>query len=235
MHEDKGAGAVHRARGARADPGEPVRDGRQAPIGLVRLTVPSKRILDHRAVHLLGRPAGAGARGRALDRGDRGRGQRGAERGARAHRVREGEQPARAAAAGGRRGGDRHGGGHAAGGRLGHHDAAQGPREQRDRHDEHPRRVQRARDHGAQVRLQVLDPLLRLRAGRPGLLRRDDGPPARAAHADRARHPRGRGVGGRVRGHQPGRGRDDPALRQRARAPTCARRTSTCSRCPRCR
>ena len=47
---------------------------------------------------------------------------------------------------------------------------------------------------GAQGGVQVLRPLLRLRAGRPGLLRRDDGPPAPAAHADRARHRRGRGL-----------------------------------------
>ena len=39
---------------------------------------------------------------------------------------------------------------------------------------------------GAQGRLQVLDPLLRLPPGRPGLLRRDDAPPAPAAHRHRA-------------------------------------------------
>ena len=60
---------------------------------------------------------------------------------------------------------------------------AQGPREQRDRDDEHPRRVQRRGLARAQGRVQVLGPLLRLRAGRPGLLRRDDGPLPPAAHA----------------------------------------------------
>ena len=35
------------------------------------------------------------------------------------------------------------------------------------------------------------------RAGRPGVLHRVDGPPAPAAHADRARHRRGRGVASR--------------------------------------
>ena len=52
------------------------------------------------------------------------------------------------------------------------------PREQRDRDDEHPRRLQRPGLDRAQVRVQVLRPLLRRRAGRPRLLHRVDGPPA---------------------------------------------------------
>ena len=52
---------------------------------------------------------------------------------------------------------------------------------------------------GPQARLQVLGALLRLRARRPGLLHRGHAPPAPAAHADRARHRRGRGGGRRVR------------------------------------
>ena len=46
--------------------------------------------------------------------------------------------------------------------------AARRPRGERDRDDEHPRRLLRARLAGAQVRLQVDRALLRLRAGRPG-------------------------------------------------------------------
>ena len=53
--------------------------------------------------------------------------------------------PARAAAADRRGGGDRHGHRHAPGRRLDDHLAAHGAREQRDRDDEHPRRLQRAR------------------------------------------------------------------------------------------
>ena len=94
---------------------------------------------------------------------------------------------------------------------------AQGAREQRHRDDEHPRGLQRARLAGPQGRLQVLRALLRLRAGRPGLLRRDDGPPAPAAHPHRARRRRGRGLGGRVRREEPGGGGHRPALRERAR------------------
>ena len=157
------------------------------------------------------------------------------QRRARAHRVREGRRPARAAAArgGGRR--DRHGGGHPAGGRLDDHHLA------RKAHENNVigtmnilaacsgRRLARA-----QGRLQVVGALLRLRAGRPRLLRRDDGPPAPAAHADRARHRRGRGVGRRVRREEPGRGRHDPALRERARpgrAHLAHRRSSRCRPC----
>ena len=50
------------------------------------------------------------------------------------------------------------------------------------------------------------------RAGRPGLLHRDDGPPAPAAHADRARHRRGRG-----------------AVREFARAPPRTSRSPCCA------
>ena len=47
-------------------------------------------------------------------------------------------------------------------------------REQRHRDDEHPRRVLGQGLDGPQVHLQVLDALLRLRAGRPGVLHRVD-------------------------------------------------------------
>ena len=69
---------------------------------------------------------------------------------------------------------------------------APGPREQRHRDDERARGVRRRGLPGAQGRLQVQRPLLRRRAGRPGVLHRGHAPPAPAAHADRARHRRGR-------------------------------------------
>ena len=55
--------------------------------------------------------------------------------------------------------------------------AAPRPREQRHRHDEHPRRLRRPRLAGPQGRLQVQRALLRLRAGRPGVLHRGDARP----------------------------------------------------------
>ena len=91
---------------------------------------------------------------------------------ARAHRVRPRRHPARAAApdrAGGR---DRHGGRLAADRRLDHRQPARRARDQRDRDDEHPRRLLGPGLAGAQVRLQVVRALLRLRAGRPGVLHR---------------------------------------------------------------
>ena len=116
----------------------------------------------HRPVHLLGRPAGAGARELRADRGDHRRRRRRAHPRARAHRVREGLQPALAAGADrpGRR--DRHGDRHAAGRQLVDGAASTRAREQRDRDDEHPRRLHGRRLAGAEVRLQELDSLLRV-------------------------------------------------------------------------
>ena len=51
-------------------------------------------------------------------------------------------------------------------------DADARPREQRRRHDEHPRRVQRPGHAGAQARLPLERALLRRRAGRPRVLHR---------------------------------------------------------------
>ena len=91
-------------------------------------------------------------------------------------------------------------------------------RGQRDRDDEHPRRLLRARLAGAQVRLQVLGALLRLRAGRPGVLHRG----ACSARTRRARAlerdiVEAEEAVARVRRAQPGRHRHRAALRQRAR------------------
>ena len=94
------------------------------------------------------------------------------------------------------RGRDRHGDRHAAHGGLDRRLGARRAREQRDRDDEHPGRVLGPGLAGPQGDRQVLGPLLRLRARRPGLLHRGHAPPAPAGHADRARHRRGR-VGGR--------------------------------------
>ena len=109
---------------------------------------------------------------------------------------------------------------------------ARRPRGERDRDDEHPRRLLGPRLARAQVRLQVLRPLLRLRAGRPRLLHRADAAPAPAAHPHRARHRRGREGRALLRRAQPRRDRDDAALRQRPRARTSGPATPGCSRCP---
>ena len=98
---------------------------------------------------------------------------------ARAHRVREGLEPALADPADRPRGRDRHRDRRAPDRRLDRRSGARGAREQRDRDDEHPRRLLRPRLAGAKVRVQVLDPLLRVRAGRPRFLHRVDAPAAR--------------------------------------------------------
>ena len=172
----------------------------------------------HRALHLLGQPPGAGPGELRAHRGDHRRRQPGSDPRARAHRVREGLQPALPASAHRASGGDRHGDRHPAGRQLAHGLTPGGPREQRDRHDEHPRRLHRRGFAGAQVHLQELDPLLRVRAGRSGVLHRGDAPAASAALGPRARHRRGRAGGERVRRAEPRRHGDRAALRQRARA-----------------
>ncbi|CAA9466939.1 MAG: hypothetical protein AVDCRST_MAG13-123, partial [uncultured Solirubrobacteraceae bacterium] len=172
----------------------------------------------HGAQHPVGRPPGPVARARPGGRGDHRRGQAPAEARPRAHGVRAGGGPPLAHPPDRPGRGDRHRGGHPPGGRLGHHDAAAGPREQRHRDDERARGVRRPRLVRPQGRLQVHGPLLRLRAGRPGLLHRGDGPPAPGAHGHRARRGGGRGGGPRLQGPQPGHHRHRPALRQRARA-----------------
>ena len=70
---------------------------------------------------------------------------------------------------------------------------------------------------GAPGGLQVDRALVRLRAGRPGLLHRGHAPPAPAEHQDRARRRRGRGRRLGLRRPPPRRLRRDPALHQRAR------------------
>ena len=142
------------------------------------------------------------------------------KRRARAHRVRARGQPARAAAPDRGGGRDRHGRGQPPGRRL-------------DRHDS-PRKAHENNVIGTmnllaacsgpdstrrEVRVQVLGPLLRRRAGRPGLLHRGDGPPAPAAHAGSS------ATSSRPRPRWPTSPRRtrtsavaDPALRERARA-----------------
>ena len=119
MHQDKALVQTTAHEVRVADPGEPVRDGRQAEVGVVRMSdAPSKRILITGLSTYWGGRLAQALEADAVDRGDRRRRQRGAERRARAHRVREGRHPARAAAA--RRGGgrDRHGRRHPARRRL---------------------------------------------------------------------------------------------------------------------
>ena len=153
----------------------------EAPERVVRMS--SKRVLVTGLSHLLGRPPGAGARARPRDRDRHRRRPPAAEGRAGAHRVGRGRRqpfadpPHRA---GGR---DRHRRRHAAGRRLGRDLAAPRTREQRDRDDERAGRVQRARQLRQEGRLQVQRALLRLRAGRPGVLHRGHAPPAPAADA----------------------------------------------------
>ena len=82
--------------------------------------------------------------------------------------------------------------------------ASAGAREQRDRDDEHPRRLRGPGLAGAQVRLQELDPLLRLpsRTTRPSSPRRCAGRTRRDARLERDMR-RGRAGGRRVRGRNP--------------------------------
>ena len=84
--------------------------------------------------------------------------------------------------------------------------------------------MQRPRLAGAQGRLQVQRALLRLRAGRPGVLHRGRcGRRAPAADADRARHRRGRGAPSRdFAARKPDVTVTRAALRQRRSARTCA-------------
>ena len=137
---------------------------------------------------------------------------------ARADGVRAARAPARSAQADRPGRGDRHGDRHPAGGRLADGLPESRPRGERDRDDEHPRRVRRARLAGAEGRLQVVRPLLRLRAGRPGVLHRGDAAAASAAHAPGVRHRRGREGGRGLRAAQPRRHRHRAAVLQRARA-----------------
>ena len=230
----QGAGADDGPRGARADPGEPLGHARQAQVGLVRL-MPSRRILVTGLSTYWGGRLAQALEGDPASRGDHGRGQRGAGRRARADRVRQGRRPARAAAEGGRGGRDRHRRRHEAGGRLDHHHARQGPREQRHRDDEHPGGVQRRDSPVRKFVFKSSAHYYGCRAGRPGVLRRDDGPTAPAADPDRARHPRGRGVGQRVRREEPGRLGDASCASRTSSARTSGRRTSGSSRCRPCR
>ena len=92
--------------------------------------------------------------------------------------------------------------------------------------------MRRAPTRRAQGRLQVQRALLRLRAGRPGVLHRGDAPPAPAAHADRARHRRGRGAVRDFAARNPTRHRHRAALRQRPRARRCGPRTAGSSALP---
>ena len=169
----------------RADPGGPLGHACPSQVGVVRMTSDSKRILITGLSTYWGGLLAQALEADEVEAIDRG-GQRGAQRRARAHRVREGRRPARAAAARGRGGRDRHPGGHPAGGRLGGDLAPHGPREQRDRHDEHPGRVRRA----GSVRKFVFKSSTHFYGAEQDdrLLRRGDGPPAPAPHADRARH-----------------------------------------------
>jgi hypothetical protein len=99
------------------------------------------------------------------------------------------------------------------------------------------RAVQRPRVPGAQVRVQVLRALVRVRAGRPGLLHRGDGPPAPAADADREGHRGGRAARSVLR-RRPPRARRSPWLRfaNGPRARTLGTGpTPGSSRCRRCR
>ena len=93
---------------------------------------------------------------------------------ARADRVRQGLQPALADPADRPRRRDRHGDRHPDDRQLARRPGARDAREQRHRDDEHPRGLHRLGLAGAQVRLQELDALLRLRAGRPGVLHRGE-------------------------------------------------------------
>ena len=115
---------------------------------------------------------------------------------------------------------DRHRRRHAPRRRLGRHDAAARPREQRHRHDERPGRVRRRRLARPQGRLPLERPLLRRRAGRPGLLHR--------GHAPRRHPPRtpierdiveAEGAVADFAPRNPDIDRDRPALRQRRSGP----------------
>ena len=208
MHEDKALvqTVAHEIRAP--DPGEPLGHARRAQVGVVRMTMDSRRILvTGLSTYWGGRLAQALEALREVE-AIIGVDNEEPDGRARAHRVREGRAPStRCCAASSRR-----------------------PRSTRwstrawwsTRPPPSPRKAHENNVIGtmnilaacsgrrlarAQGRLQVLGALLRLRAGRPGLLRRVDGPAAPAAHADRARHRRGRGVGRRVRREEPRRGR----------------------------
>ncbi len=169
----------------------------------------------HRPVHLLGRSRRAGAGGRRGRGGDHRHRPHAAQGGAGPHRVRAGRRPPHPDPPHrpGRR--DRHRRRHAPGHRLDHHLGAQDAREQRDRDDEHPGQLHRARHDRAQGRLPLLGAVLRLRAGRPGVLHRGPAPQAQPAVAAGARHRRGRVGGRRLRGQAPADDRLGAALRPR--------------------
>ena len=235
LRRGQGARADGRPRGPRADPGEPVRHDRQAQVGVVRMSGLEAHP-RHRRVDLLGRPARAGARG-ASRRSRRSSASTPRSRTVELERdrVREGRRPARAAAADRRGRRDRHGGRHAARGRLVDDHDREGAREQRDRDDEHPRRLQRAGLDRPQVRLQVLDPLLRLRAGRPGVLHetmRRPHPPRTPIERDIVE---AEASLDEFAEKQPDRRRSRSCASPTCSARTCGPRTSTCSRCPSCR
>ena len=174
------ARADGRRRDPRADPGGADRHARPPPLGLVRMT----RDPRHRRVDATG-AAGSRRRSSATRASRRSSASAPTTRRCELERTEfvARRHPARAAAADRAGGRDRHGDRHAAGRRLDPGLAARRPREQRDRHDEHPRRLRRAGLARAQGRLQVLGALLRLRARRPGVLHRGDAAPAPAAHA----------------------------------------------------
>ena len=112
--------------------------------------------------------------------------------------------------------------------------AARRSREQRDRDDEHPRRLRREGFAGEAVRAQELRPLVWLRAGRPGVLHRGDEPQASPAHGDRARHRRGGGRGARLRRAAAGRRRSPSCGLPTSSAAASTPRTSAFSACRRC-
>ena len=140
---------------------------------------------------------------------------------ARAHGVRPRRHPARAAAPDRPRRRDRHRDRHAPGRGLRDGAAAGRPRAERDRDDEHPRRLRRAGLAGHEGRLQVLAPTTTAASATTRASSPRRCAPARAAHPPGVRHRRGRR-------RRPGLRRAQPAT---SRSPRCASATASGRTC----